>query len=627
MDATHDTTRRADRRARAAHGTVDDVGVGPRNGVERTTSGATHEVRYESVVEPTIRQNLRLDRLDLLLRVHRHRTGDTDEPDDDGNGHQHVLVVVGPRAVDVRLAMLDDRLEPTLEEVHVLRERQLQQSAENGQDRQYDEREEHDLRALVWLEIAVRTVLFAVVVPTGLAEEHHDDLTRHVVRGEQCGDETDHVETTVVREDEQENFVLRPETGKGWHAGNGQPADDEREGRDGHQLAKCTHATHVLFMVHAVDDRTRTEEQQRLEESVRHHVEDCCDVRARPDGKEHVAELRHRGIREHLLDIGLCNGNGRGEQSGCSTDDRDDCWCPRVGLVNDRVHAGHEEHACGDHRCSVDECRNRCGAFHRVGQPEVERQLRALATCTDEQHQRNCGGRDVAQRASDGCRIDAFVRQRSHRREREEHRRHDAPVTDAVRHERLLAGRGCAVTCVPERDQEVRAGTHAFPTEEGDQKVLAQNQHEHRKDEEVEVDEELRELRITVHVTHCVQMDQRADSRDEQRHCDRQRIGEERHLHLQRTHRDPGKEAHHVRTLFCVLRQHVEERERGNDERSATHRGSEEPGLRFAESATEQNENQKAREWQGGNQPDDIEHVTNPSALTGRRRSPAGDAA
>ena len=62
-----------------------------------------------------------------------------------------------------------------------------------------------------------------------------------------------------------------------------------------------------------------------------------------------------------------------------------------------RVDAHHQEHAGGDHRRRVDERRHRRRALHRVGQPHVQRQLRALAAGADEQHQRDRGGGRLAE--------------------------------------------------------------------------------------------------------------------------------------------------------------------------------------------------------------------------------------
>ena len=58
-------------------------------------------------------------------------------------------------------------------------------------------------------------------------------------------------------------------------------------------------------------------------------------------------------------------------------------------------------------------------------------------------------------------------------------------------------------------------------------RLFAEHEQQHREDEQVQVDEELREVLVAVHVADRVQVDQRADAGDEQRHRDRQRVGEE----------------------------------------------------------------------------------------------------
>ena len=71
-------------------------------------------------------------------------------------------------------------------------------------------------------------------------------------------------------------------------------------------------------------------------------------------------------------------------------------------------------------------------------------------------------------------------------------------------------------------------------------------------DEQVHVQEELGELRIAVHVADREQVDQRSDARDEEAHRDAQRIGEERHVDVERRHRDPREQDFGVGALGLV---------------------------------------------------------------------------
>ena len=58
-------------------------------------------------------------------------------------------------------------------------------------------------------------------------------------------------------------------------------------------------------MVHADDDRAGAEEQQGLEEGMRHQVEDSHRIRRDAQGHGHVTQLRQRGVGHHALDVVL----------------------------------------------------------------------------------------------------------------------------------------------------------------------------------------------------------------------------------------------------------------------------------------------------------------------------------
>ena len=123
----------------------------------------------------------------------------------------------------------------------------------------------------------------------------------------------------------------------------------------------------------AVNDGACGEEEQSLEEGVGHEVEDGGRVGRDAAAEEHVAELRDGGVGEHALDVVLDEADGGGEEGGGRADDGD--HAEREGrVVKEDVVAGDHVDAGGDHGGGVDERGDGRGAFHGVGQPDVERE-------------------------------------------------------------------------------------------------------------------------------------------------------------------------------------------------------------------------------------------------------------
>ncbi len=77
--------------------------------------------------------------------------------------------------------------------------------------------------------------------------------------------------------------------------------------------AQAAHVAHVLLAADGVNHRASGQEQQSLEERVRHQVEDPGGECRHAAGHEHVAELRDRRVGENFLDIGLRDADGRGK--------------------------------------------------------------------------------------------------------------------------------------------------------------------------------------------------------------------------------------------------------------------------------------------------------------------------
>ncbi len=62
---------------------------------------------------------------------------------------------------------------------------------------------------------------------------------------------------------------------------------------------------HILLAAQRVDHRPGREEEQRLEERMRHQVEDRRRVRRDAASQEHVAKLRDGRVCQHALDVVL----------------------------------------------------------------------------------------------------------------------------------------------------------------------------------------------------------------------------------------------------------------------------------------------------------------------------------
>ena len=204
------------------------------------------------------------------------------------------------------------------------------------------------------------------------------------------------------------------------------------------------------------------------------------------------------------------------------------------------MRATQQEDPRGHHRGRVDERRDRGRALHGVGQPEMQRDLRALAHRRDQEQERDRGGGTPGHEV--GPETQRRVVEGAVRGEDQEHGQEEPDVTHPVGDEGLLAGDGGGVALEPERDEEVGAQTHALPTEEGHQEARAQDQDDHREREQVEVREEAAEPLVSVHVPDRVEVDQRAHAGHQEDPGDRERIDEEAHVDLQRAGGQPGVE-------------------------------------------------------------------------------------
>ena len=254
--------------------------------------------------------------------------------------------------------------------------------------------------------------------------------------------------------------------------------------------------------------------------------------RADAGGQKHVAELGHGRVRQHALDVVLHEADRRGHQRGERADDRHDLHHERGLLEEDRV-AGDEIDAGGHHRGGVDQGGHGRRPFHRIRQPDMEWNLRALPRRAGEEeqaHDRQDAEPPGLARHGGGRRRDLAKIERAEREEHEEDAKQAAQVADPVGEERLLPGVRRAGLLVPEADQQVRAEADPFPAGEQHEEVPGQDEDEHEEAEQVEVAEEarVRAPRLVLHVGRRVHMDDRADAGHDEQHHRRERIEAER---------------------------------------------------------------------------------------------------
>ena len=208
------------------------------------------------------------------------------------------------------------------------------------------------------------------------------------------------------------------------------------------------------------------------------------------------------------------------------------------------------------------------------------------------------------------------VLERPHRRPEQHDAEGESAVPDAVDDERLLSRVRGRLPRVPEPDQEVAAEPDRLPEHVEQEEVPGQHQHDHREDEEIQVGEEARVVRVLVHVAGRVDVDQEPDPRHDQQHHRRELVELERHGGAEGPGDDPVEERARER---LVPSPDAEEGEERHDEGQADGRDGN-PVRAAPEAAAEGKVDDRARERQRGNRPDEVDH---PCAAIGCKRNAA----
>lgn len=230
-----------------------------------------------------------------------------------------------------------------------------------------------------------------------------------------------------------------------------------------------------------MDDDARGEEEDRFERTVRDQVEDRCAPVADCQGARHVAELADGRVGEDAFDVVLGEGGepGPDHRDGGHHGEDDE---RRAGGREDGQQTGHEVDADGDHRRGVDERGDGGGAYHRVGQPGVQGELRRLARDAREEQQGDDGG-VVESAGADGGQDfrDPEAAGVGGEREQTDQEGDVAELGDQEGLEGGCSGLGCLPVVA---DEEVRADAHDLPADQEHHQVAGVDDQEHRGGEE-----------------------------------------------------------------------------------------------------------------------------------------------
>ena len=288
----------------------------------------------------------------------------------------------------------------------------------------------------------------------------------------------------------------------------------------------------------------------------------------------------------------LDEADRRGHQRGERADDHhnlgnDGRVRKKHGVAANHIHTGRY------HRRCVDQRGDRRGSLHRIGKPDVERNLRALPRRANEKEQadeRNHSELRLNRKRTSSICHSAEI-QGPEGVENQKNAENESPIADAIDDERFLASIRRAFLLVPVANEQVRAEPDPLPTHEHRHEAAPENEDQHEKAKQIQIAEETRvsAARLVVHVGGRVNVDQKADAGNDQDHHPRQGIEPERPRHLkgadamrsrQRDWRNPRAERDDVIARLWGQRKHLPEGEERQAKRSR-HGGTREKARRL----------------------------------------------
>lgn len=119
----------------------------------------------------------------------------------------------------------------------------------------------------------------------------------------------------------------------------------------------------------------------------------------------------------------------------------------------------------------------------------------------------------------------------------------------------------------PKRNEQIRAQADKFPSDVHQQIVVSEYENEHREHEQVEIRKESTVTFVVFHVADGINVDEKADARDDEEHQCGKRIEQKRDIHLEYADGNPRIERQVDDAVVFRQRLHGEECHERNDER------------------------------------------------------------
>ena len=243
---------------------------------------------------------------------------------------------------------------------------------------------------------------------------------------------------------------------RGGIPGQGQGGYDKYDTRHRHPGPQPPQPTdvHVRMLPDRMEDVPSAQEQERLEQRVGCQVEHRRGEGAVAQGEHHEPDLANRGIGQDPFQVRRRQGHCGPHHRRDEPDGNDEFPCTRRSLEKGQ-HPRYQIDPCHDHRSGVYQGTHGSGAFHGVGEPDVERELRRLPHRAEEDQDGAQGHNAAAQlpcldRLQNGRDMESaqlVVQQQDP---------HQQPnVSDARRDERLLRCLRRRPPLVPETYQQV----------------------------------------------------------------------------------------------------------------------------------------------------------------------------